>query len=376
MNIPNSFSDLYQKTALEPSLSRFVEICTSILEKDRTVFFPYYTDHSINHVQGVLETIEKLIPEEVFNKDILTAGDAAVIVASAYLHDLAMHLQPQGFIDLVVGKTNHQALPHFDSRSSVVFVDLDWSALWEEYIREARNWSDEKLVSIFGRADHQIDQLVQNEFPLMHPNIWVQDHKCFIGEFIRRHHGRLAHEIAYFGFPGLDNRDYPPVSELFSADYTELIGLTARSHTLGLRSCIAHIERVYRQRFRINDVALIFIICLIRIADFLQLESSRAPLILMHLNKPNSPISRQEWNKHNAIECINWDHENPFGIKIELKRPAVFRSGRGQKFECHSSETHAAVVELIDSLEKEMEISTTVLQETYGYHPKLNIIKI
>ena len=37
-----------------------------------------------------------------------------------------------------------------------------------------------------------------------------------IGEFVRRHHGRLAHEIALFGFPGLSSDEFPVLAKSIS----------------------------------------------------------------------------------------------------------------------------------------------------------------
>ena len=35
-----------------------------ILKEERLFFFPEYTDHGINHIEGVLKSIEKLISDE------------------------------------------------------------------------------------------------------------------------------------------------------------------------------------------------------------------------------------------------------------------------------------------------------------------------
>jgi hypothetical protein len=58
--------------------------------------------------------------------------------------------------------------------------------------------------------------------------------RVLIGEFIRRHHARLAHEIALVGVPGptgnaIQLNALPP-------DLADLAGLIARSHGLGCES--------------------------------------------------------------------------------------------------------------------------------------------
>ena len=64
--------------------------------------------------------------------------------------------------------------------------------------------------------------------------------RLLVGEFIRRHHPRLAHEIALTGVPG-------PTSnriglENVSPDFAGLAGLIARSHGLPLRGCLKYLS--------------------------------------------------------------------------------------------------------------------------------------
>jgi molecular chaperone HtpG len=75
--------------------------------------------------------------------------------------------------------------------------------MWEDYVREARRFSDRDLANIIGEDSARVWKF--NELP-EDIGQWERNQCLIIGEFIRRYHARLAHEISIYGFPGL-----PPV---------------------------------------------------------------------------------------------------------------------------------------------------------------------
>src|SRR5690349_1738174 len=79
----------------------FAEAVTTVLHANEMPFFPAYTDHGAKHVAGVMTAIEKLIPEEVWDQELLGSSDAAVLIGAALAHDLALHLHEEGFLLLV-----------------------------------------------------------------------------------------------------------------------------------------------------------------------------------------------------------------------------------------------------------------------------------
>ena len=81
-----------------------------------------------------------------------------------------------------------------------------------------------------------------------------------------------------------------------------------------------------------------------RVADYLQIDSARAPYVLLQLRRPQSPLSVAEWNKHRAVANLSWCVKDPQSIKVEVN-------------EQHSLATHLQVAELLDSLQAEMDVS-------------------
>ena len=143
-----------------------------------------------------------------------------------------MHLWPKGFLDLVGKESRFQPLPWFKESQNDYSADRSWHELWEDYIREARRFNERQLTDIIG------EQQARNwKFPVVwsESSQWDESFRLIVGEFIRRHHTRLAHEIAIYGFPGL------PIGsgmDEFTAlgkkghpleNFADLIGITARS---------------------------------------------------------------------------------------------------------------------------------------------------
>ena len=154
-----------------------------ILKWNKLPFFPEYTDHGETHLAEVLTTADALIPTKSF--PFVTAADIAALSLSVLLHDLGMHLNEAGFLTLLGQKS--PTLPKIDKAS--------WSQLWQEFLADARRWDGKKLTSIFGSPRPP-------RVPPVDPDLMLTQDRLLIGEFIRRHHPRLAHEIAIKGFPG------------------------------------------------------------------------------------------------------------------------------------------------------------------------------
>ena len=185
-----------------------------------------------------------------------------------------------------------------------------WHDLWQDYIREARSFSDRALINIVGeksvREGWKFQDLPDNA------GEWEGNHCLVIGEFIRRHHSRLAHEIAIYGFPGLKvgfgKGEFPALGKeegYVLKELADLIGLTARSHGTSLRVCKAYLDSLYPGTPRPKNAAVLYPMALLRVADYLQINKSRAPAVLLQLRNPQSPISVQEWKKTLAVENIS-----------------------------------------------------------------------
>lgn len=370
--IPTLLQDLLGQSPLLSPILVLVERVAEILNDNKLPFFPDFTDHGIEHINAVLQSEVELIPKDVrqghrvdSDRCLLCDADAAVIIGATLLHDIAMHLWPAGFLELVAPESRFQPLRWFDTNREQHMADLPWSDLWEDYLREAKRFSDSQLTNIIGEKSARSWKF--DGLPAI-TGEWQTNHYLIIGEFIRRHHARLAHEIAIHGFPGLDVGagvgQFPAMgsgTEDALKDLADLIGLTARSHGTSLRVCKAYLDASsqYRGMPRPRRTAVLYPMALLRVADYLQLEGQRAPAALLQLRNPQSPVSVQEWQKHRAVlqigpaddpraRMVTVDDKLPLSLYLQLK-------------------------DLLQGLQAELDHSTAVLDEVYGARTDLGL---
>jgi hypothetical protein len=305
------------------------------LEQNDVKFFTEYTDHSLRHVELVLETADKLIRDKC--RGIISAGDVATLVLATLLHDCAMHLSEDGFATLI--KSDH-VIPGF--------ADKPWSKLWEDFIAESRRFSGRKLRALFGESD-------AIKPPPSDPNNldaheMTRKDLLLIGEFLRRHHHRLAHEIALYGVPGPKGYELKlPVKEE-TKHIVDLAGVVARSHGLPIRSCHDYLKDKYSNVRDFKRVHPVFLMALLRIADILQLQSERAPRQVEKVRKLRSPESQREWEMHQAIKDINWT-VYPETIFIHAEPP--------------NAKTYLRIKQRLSQIQDELDSSWTVMSEAY-----------
>ncbi|MGO9462938.1 MAG: hypothetical protein ACLQVF_02080, partial [Isosphaeraceae bacterium] len=356
--IPQRLAQLLANGQYLGALTTFNNAVAAILSDNQMPFFPGYTDHGIQHVGRVLATEVRLIPNEVWKAALIEPSDAAVMVCSTLLHDLAMHLREDGFLSLVGGCSCNNPIPWFSEQQIGLEPDKPWPLLWHAFLNAARRFSDRELTNIFGpfRADaFETRPWGARELPT-DPRNWDNYDRLLIGEFLRRNHARLAHEMAFNGFPGLQCGTGPgqfPALDSILPHLADLAGLVARSHGLPLRVCTDYLASGYPGVLRPRGVAAVYHMTLLRVADYLQMDADRAPPVLLQLRNPQSPVSIDEWKKHRAIEYLSYNHKDPQAIFIELNRS-------------HSLRTHLQIKELISGLQEEMDKSSAILDEVYG----------
>ena len=306
-------------------------------------FFRDYTNHGTKHVTNVLATAAAMIPSEAAK--VFSAADVTIFVLATLLHDSALHLAEPGFHQLIIGDARDRRIEAFDV--------LSWPTLWDEFLFTARRWNDETLTSIFGEEFVRLGHSVSNPFGRW-DNLTLADYKL-IGEFIRCHHHRLAHEFAIFGVPGNQARFLNLPTDV-SEEWKDLVGITARSHGLPLRTCLNHVDKHYQIR-DYQGVHAVYLMALLRLADYLQIDSARAPEIVFGYRVLPSHISELEWRVHHAVKNITPEHEDPESVEIRAEPPDV--------------ETYLRLREWLDNIQNELDISWAVLGEVYGRYPSL-----
>jgi molecular chaperone HtpG len=369
---PKPLRDLLEESDLQAPVRSFADRVGEILADNKLPFFPDYTDHGIDHVNCVLKSDVELVPKLVWEDSkrdsdprLLCDADAVVIIGATLLHDIAMHLRPDGFVELVSKDSRFRPLSWFKENHEGHSADRSWLELWEDFIREARRFSQRQLTNIIGGESAKVWKF--HDLP-EDSGQWERNHCLIIGEFIRRHHARLAHEIAIYGFPGVPvgsgEGQFPAMGEEEGHPLmrlADLIGLAARSHGMSLRVCKAYLESspLYPGTPRPMGTAVLYPMALLRVADYLQIDQQRAPAVLLRLRNPQSPISVQEWKKHRAVQQIG-PANDPRGKMVTVSTDLTLS-------------LYLQLRELLSGLQAEIDHSTAVLDEAYGTMTELGL---
>lgn len=338
MEIPTSLSEVLQEDdSLNGAVHTVLALIRPWFEDNKLVFFPEYTDHGPKHIQDVFNTTESLISADAWN--ILRPADIATLIIGILLHDCAMHLSEEGFITLITQKRD----------VNEGFRDKSWQELWYDFIAEAKRFDERKLLSLFGDTE-----------PVQPPPLdaleMTKRNRLLIGEFLRRHHPRLAHEIALIGIPGTQG-DSLSIGNI-PDDIKELAGVVARSHGMDLRKSIDYLNAKGRLRARRTaGVHVTYLMTLVRIADYIQIQSERAPQVILKIRSLKSPVSRGEWNAHAAITDIHQEIDDPEAIWVEAAPQDV--------------KTYLKIKDLLLDIQRELDDSWAVLGEIYGPKPEL-----
>lgn len=308
------------------------------LDANTTVFFPEYTDHSFIHLNEVLATAESIITDESW--DTITPEDVSAMIVSVLLHDCAMHITEDGFYSLIT-----DIYPSI--KSQYFSTDPKWSEMWSDYIAEAKRFNSDKLKSIFN------DSKPVSDIPDNKIDLTTRD-KLLIGEFIRRHHARIAHEIVFNGVPGTDGKTLK-LAEEPRRHFLDLCGFIAKSHNMSLRQAVDALNTKKKREHLGCHVP--FLMSVLRISDYIQVQATRAPSQLLNVKSLISPISKGEWKKHDAILEINHADEDPEALFIdaEPQDAILFEDLRW----------------LFTDIQRELDEVWAVLGEVYGRYDKM-----
>jgi len=374
IEFPIPLRQVLEDSPYQAPIRYFADRVGEILADNKLPFFPDYTDHGIDHINAVLESEVELVSPEVWGlreqrtaRRVLRDSDAAVIIGATLLHDIGMHLRPDGFLELIGCQSRFQPLPWFAQSHEGHAADVSWDRLWEDYVREARRFSERELANIIGESSARAWKF--HSLPA-DTGRWERNHHLIVGEFIRRHHARLAHETAIYGFPGLavggGENQFPALDQQGHPlkRLADLIGLTARSHGTSLRLCKSYLDATprYAGTPRPMDSAVIYPMALLRVADYLQIDRQRAPAVLLQLRNPQSPVSVQEWRKHHAVESIG---------PATSPRAKMITVAAGL-----SLSLYLQLSDLLAGLQREMDHSTAVLDEVYGTRIELGLDRL
>jgi hypothetical protein len=359
VQLPGLFADRLTGTAFDGPVNLAIDRCSSFYgDATRGLpFFPEFTDHGVTHVQGVLDvTAELLTPK---SRELVTAEDIAVLTIAVLLHDSAMHLTPDGFLSLIDPSRPGPLIPTLDPES--------WSEAWSAFMAEASRWDGRRLHAVLGdissTAHPDPDDLaryVRSPSEMGSPDHWPVAYCKFIGEFIRRHHPRIAHEFAVQALPAPSSAMPLRLIEIERLD--DLAGLIARSHGINLRATFEYLKARFHGIAFCRNTHPVFLMVVLRIADYLQVDSSRAPAHSLRVRSLRNPISAREWSVHLSIEDVMPDENDQEAIVV-VARP-------------NDVSTYLRLRSLLNGLQDELDTSWAVLGEVYSRREDLQKLGI
>lgn len=219
--------------------------------------------------------------------------------------------------------------------------------MWRDFLMEASRFDGRKLVALFGDADPVNRAELQRQLDAR--NLGDRNKKL-IGEFVRRYHPRLAHEVAIYGMPG------PTVERLGLKEIPEyvadLAGLVARSHGMSVRGCLGYRHARYQGCREYHSIHPVYLMALLRVADALQIEAHRAPGEALKVQSLQSPASLREWTAHHAIQDVRYSHDDPEAVFIHAEPRDV--------------SIYLRVKNWLTGTQAELDASWAVIGEVYG----------
>lgn len=333
--------DSKNRMVIDKNINTFYDI----LEHD-LFFFPEYTNHKIMHINHIMKISEKLVPK-VCDK-YLTATDVMCYVIAVLYHDIGMHITYEGFLRIIKEGC-------LDDIHGEVYHDLPWEQLWDQYILDAKLWSEEKRKHILGNSEgiHKLHVLkIAKDISYNSAELNFYD-RIFIGEFLRRYHCRLAYDISCMGFPDAQKN----ILEL-PAEWKKIIGHIARSHGENIWDMSDLVKKQYGSNFRkYRDTHILYLMVLLRIADYFDISEERASINIYHLFHFLSPVSAQEWKKNQIVQGVCFNVVNdPEVLFIETFPP-------------DNSSLFLEIKNLFEEMQRELDMSWSVLGDTYGNFP-------
>lgn len=345
LTIPPRFSTLLHGITDEISsaVGAAFNRVSPILERNESPFFSDYTDHGIQHIDSVLKTCETIISDDAWS--VFSREDAATLILATISHDLGMLIDTEGFNYLV--EPNSKITPQLELN------DAPWPKLWREYQLDTRRFNGAMLIRLLGSPEPvPLHELTPGNF---------SDRGFKIaGEFLRRNHHRLAHEIVINGMPS-PNGPIPLFNES-PVHLREIAGLVARSHGVDVRTCLESlIKRDKTAHREYRHIHPTFLMTLVRLADYLDLDHSRAPSSVLSAKSLKSPISRREWWAHKALVDCHSFTDDPECLHVVIETAAL-----------PDIETYITIEDKVVGVQQELDACWAVLGEVYGRFPPLN----
>ena len=252
-------------------------------------FFPEYTNHGILHINRVIELCDRLIPDEALSK--MKPRELGILMIAVIMHDIGMFIEVDGLQKILSGDRSAYKTELLDN--------FTWKEEWNKYYRAILRCSDKKMQRIFGMVEPPEFQ-ADGEIEITDKNV------LFYGEFLRRNHARLAHEIVKNDFPGKRDMDVLRNVDV-SIEIRDIIGFVARSHGMKLRDTSKYLEECYGSASEPKNIRIFYLMAVLRMADYLDAGYDRASHVIEAMKTIDSSVSQEEFSWNQVIDYEDYD---------------------------------------------------------------------
>jgi len=250
-----------------------------------------FTLHDGDHLFRVLSLMEKLLTKQVIKN--LSSPEQMLLILSAFFHDIGMSPDEEEV--------------------------LTWRKVWDE---KPELMGDEQITAFnefkrFYSARPEQQEIIEHLIS-QGKNTNADTIKAYlITEYIRQSHADRAREII--------GRDWNNKIVYRNADLTVEFAQICYSHNDDALTLLEQDKNFFCGSNVVACLPLIGVI--LRLADILDFDAKRTPLILYSHLYVRHPVSIKEWNKHRAVEA--WEI-NPEIIQFSAKcaNPAIEASIR------------------------------------------------
>ena len=243
--------------------------------------FDEYTMHDISHVNGVLELLDKIIPQETAS--VMTNADWLMVVLAIYFHDMGMFISTKEY----EGRTSNEDFMEF---------------------KREKDAAEDVRKYLMSLAVEKRDKFLYQEF--VRKNHGHRIYEWIINcETTEEEPCKLIHEVL------------KPLDIRFRRSLAEI----CQSHQQDeLPASLQIVDESFGPASQ-DKVNLLYVAVLLRIADLLHVTCDRTPNVEYRLISPQNTISKREWLKQKAVLSVDIKFErNDKGEILDNQTPHVF----------------------------------------------------
>lgn len=249
--------------------------------------FAEYTMHDISHVDGMLQLLDKIIPDDT--RYIMTKADWLMTVLSIYFHDLGMLIP----------------IKEFNLRND----NTDFQIFKSEALKKS------SVINYVNTIKEEVDR-----------------DKFLYQEYIRKNHGvRICDWIA--NCDASEEEPYKLVGEMLAGldkNFRKDLAKICKSHQDDeLDPSLLSVDEAYGSSDD-EKVNLLYVAVLLRTSDLLHVTHERTPDVEFRIISPKNEISIIEWAKQQSVTSVGIHHERdgsgnvdknikPFAFEIQAR---------------------------------------------------------